>query len=92
MSESLVARARRYIRLESQGTDEGWLGIAPSYFCTKFDIDYDDACALLLKLEEEGFIYDNRNGNYHKLEDGRQCATRFFLRRSLSTANRTAEI
>lgn len=78
--KALLPQVRKYIRAESKGENRGWLGIAPSYLCSEFNLDYDDACTLLLELQSKGFIYDNHNGNYHRLEDGRTCATRFFMR------------
>lgn len=78
---TLKTKAKQVIRDYSQGMNKGWLGIAPSYLCTELDLEYDDACIILLALQGEGFIYDNGNGNYHPLPDGRQCATRFFMRK-----------
>lgn len=59
--------------------NKGWLGVAPSYLCTELDVDYDDAAAILKDLEEEGFIYDNNNGNHSELPDGRTYATRYYM-------------
>lgn len=74
-----LKEAKRIIREYSKGLNKGWLGIAPSYLCTELECSYDYACAILLELQAQGFIYDNHNGNNHRLEDGRTCATRFFM-------------
>ena len=78
--KAMIPAARKLIREYSKGLNVGWGGIAPSYLCAEFGIDYDDACAILLELQAKGFIYDNGNGNNHRLEDGRTCATRFFMK------------
>src|SRR5258708_1007267 len=82
--KAMLPEARKLIREWSKPTRDNfhnkwWEGIAPSYLCTELGVAYDDACAILLELQAKGFIYDNGNGNYHKLEDGRTCATRFFI-------------
>lgn len=79
---AMVTKTWRLIRQwtkEEEGKPKNWWGgVAPSYLCAEFAIDYDEACAILLDLQVKGFIYDNGNGNYHKLEDGRTCSTRFY--------------
>lgn len=82
--ERLKKKARSLIREWSKPTrnnhyNKGWLGVAPSHLCTELDVDYDEAAAILKDLEEEGFIYDNGNGNQHEMPDGRTCATRFYI-------------
>lgn len=82
--ERLKKKTRSLIREWSKLTrnnhyNKGWLGVAPSYLCTELDIDYDEAAAILKNLEDEGFIYDNNNGNHFKLPDGRTYATRYYM-------------
>jgi hypothetical protein len=82
---AMRTKARRLIRQwtkeRANKPRDWWLGIAPSYLCAEFDIPYDEACAILLDLQAKGFIYANKHDTQRRLEDGRICATRFYMRK-----------
>jgi len=74
-----LKRAKAIIRQHTAQAKKGWLGVAPSYFCENMGISYEKAATILKDLEEEGFLYDNGNGNHFNLPDGRRYATRYFM-------------
>jgi len=73
------ALIRKWTKEEEGKPKDWWNGVAPSYLCTELSIEYDEACVILLDLQAKGFIYDNGHGNKYRLEDGRTCATRFYM-------------
>ena len=74
-----LTQARRVLREASADKDHYWLGLAPSYLCAALPISYDEAIALLLTLEAEGFIVDSGHGGQLARPDGRIGTNRFYL-------------